>query len=163
LTKKVFKVLFVCTGNSCRSPMAEGILKKMLRDKGMSHIEVQSAGTMPPYQMQPTSYALITSLEQGVDISSYRSKDLTKSLIEEADLILVMEEAHRRFIRNLTNAADSKVFLLKSFGQDKKESGLEIEDPIGMDIEFYRSCYDELEYEIKRILPLIEKMAAKTS
>lgn len=161
MTKKRFKVLFVCTGNSCRSPMAEGILNRILKSKGITHIQVQSAGTMPPYQMAPTSYAVLTSLEHGVDISAYRSKDLTKSMIEEANLILVMEKAHLRFIKNLTDAADKKVFLLKSYGKDKTETGAEIEDPIGMDMDYYRSCYDELEYEIKRILPYIEKMAAK--
>ena len=158
MTHNTFKILFVCTGNSCRSPMAEGILKKILTDQGISRIIVESAGTMAPYEMKPTAFAQITTIERGIDISKHRSIDISKSMIDKTDLILVMEKAHKRFIQNMTNAIEDKVFLLKGFGK-RNEIEEEIEDPIGRDLEFYRSCYDSMEREIHRILPLILEKA----
>jgi len=153
MSPKTFHVLFVCTGNSCRSPMAEGILKNMLQKRGIKHIQVSSAGTMAPHHMPPTNYAIITTVEKGVDIASHRSQPLTEDMAESADLILVMENSHKRFVKNLSPLSREKTFLLKKFG--KRGRSLEVADPIGSDLEIYRTCCEEMENEILRILPEI--------
>lgn len=153
MSPKTFHVLFVCTGNSCRSPMAEGMLKRMLEIRGIKHIHVSSAGTMAPHHAPPTNYAIVTTVEKGVDISDHRSRSLTPEMAGSADLILVMENSHKRFIQNLLPEMLEKTFLLKGFG--KRGRKLEIADPIGGDLDIYRTCYDEMEGEIKRVLPEI--------
>lgn len=160
MKNKVFNVLFVCTGNSCRSPMAEGILRKILEEKGIKNITVKSAGTLAPVGLKPTDYALITTIERGVDISRHNSQVLTEQMVDASDLVLVMEYGHLKFVQGLAPRSKKKVFLLKDFGKSSQKG--EIADPIGFDLEFYRKCFNDLENEIHRILPDILKMADKS-
>ncbi|MCM8778245.1 MAG: low molecular weight protein arginine phosphatase [Candidatus Omnitrophica bacterium] len=130
-------ILFVCTGNSCRSVMAQELLKKMLKDKANNFV-IRSAGTSALEGMSPTTEAQKAMWKEGVDISAHRSVRLTREMIEEADLILAMEEAHRNIILSLHPEAEKKTYLLKSFMKDSlKNSPLEIPDPIGKPPEVY--------------------------
>lgn len=136
--------------------MAEGILKSLLEKRGRKGVVVESAGTMAPVGMAPTSLAMLTTIEMGIDISHHRARLLTPKMVEEADLILVMERAHKHFIRSLLPSVKSEVFLLKAYGRKGEEA--EVVDPIGGDLEIYRACYQELEKEIRRILPDIVRL-----
>lgn len=156
-----FKVLFVCTGNQCRSPMAQGILNAMLQKERIQSIQSDSAGTYAVYGYTPTDEAVILSGERGVDIADYLSKPISPQLVEEADLILVMGRMHHAAVMNMAPAAIDKVFLLKSFGRNETDPDLkgEIADPIGGDREEYVRCFEELDREVNRVFPLIRKMA----
>lgn len=150
----VKNILFVCTGNSCRSVMAAELLKKILKDKADNFV-IKSAGTFALEGMSASSEAQRIMLKEGVDISSHRSMRLTKEMIEEADLILVMEEGHCNVILNLFPEAERKTYLLKSFMENKfQNSDLEITDPIGKPPEVYEEVLfvlrESLEGLIKR-------------
>ena len=141
--------------------MAEGILKSLVEKNEIEDIVVESAGTMAPRSMPPTSYTILTMVEMGVDIESHRSRLLTKEMAEASDLIFVMERVHLQFVERLSSLAGTKTFLLKAFGNKNVNGDVEVDDPIGCELDFYRMCGQEIRQEIERILPLILKMAGK--
>lgn len=120
-----FSVLFVCSGNSCRSPMAKGILEKMLENQ---NVFVYSAGTIAGVGNLPSEFAIKAVQKYGADISAHLSAPLTKELIDNADLILVMSPKHKDAVLELVPEADVKTFLLKEYAFGLQE---EIEDPVG--------------------------------
>lgn len=145
-------ILFVCTGNSCRSVMAQELLKKMLKDQAKKFV-IRSAGTSALEGMSASSEAQRVMLREGIDISGHRSRRLTKEMIEEADLILVMEDVHRNIILNLYPEAEKKVYLLKSFIEDKpKNADLEITDPIGKPPEVYEEVLFVLKESLEGLI-----------
>jgi len=141
--------------------MAEGILKKMLKQKGIDGIKVTSAGTHAPQGMSPTSLTLLTSAEHGVNLDAHGAREISKPMVMEADLILVMEKAHQRFIENIAPSAHNRIFLLKSYGKDESVDA-EVDDPIGQDMDFYRRCFEEIMQELHRILPVILEKAGRS-
>ena len=154
--KKTKTILFVCTGNSCRSVMAEALLRKFLNEKGVDKINVISAGTLNIAGMKARSEAITVMRDEGIDISHHRSTPLSEELVSKADLILIMERHHRESILNIFPQADKKIFLLKEFSSSQKENHyFEIYDPIGKPL----SVYYETLAEIKEsVIGFIEKM-----
>jgi protein-tyrosine-phosphatase len=166
--KGELRVLFVCTGNTCRSPMAEGILRKMAEDKGAGNLEVTSAGTHGLPNAPASLFAMHVAGERGVDLSGHRSRRLTPEMIEQADLILAMSPEHLDHIRRIEGTAGHKTYLLKAFPQEDPASNkgpeggvLSIEDPIGGSPEDYERSFREIEKEIKRIFPKILDLLEK--
>ena len=155
---KIKSILLVCTGNSCRSVMAEGLFKKYLKEIGKGDIEVASAGIMALDEFSPTGETIEVMKGEGVDVSGYRSKRLTADLINKSDLILAMEGVHRAFVLRIDPMAEPKVHLLKKYGADDKRKypeGDGVPDPIGKPLDFYRLSLEIIKEETKRIAGLL--------
>lgn len=148
-------VLFVCTGNSCRSPMAEGYLKKLLKNKG--DVEVFSAGLAGFEDLGATQEAIETMRHHGVDISGHQSKRLEPEMVDKATLVLAMTKFHRMKILEMSPQAEGKVYLLKEFDQRPEESYLDIPDPMGHPIEDYEICFEKMKNPIDYIAEKILK------
>lgn len=150
-------ILFVCTGNSCRSVMAKGLLKNALKEKNREDIMVMSAGVGTQTGLQATPNTIEAMKEIGIDASGHLTQTLTKEMIDRSDIILVMQNSHKEHILKMSPAAKNKVFLLKEFATDKanknnNEENLEVPDPIGKPIEFYREVLAEIRNSIERIV-----------
>lgn len=141
------RVLFVCTGNTCRSPMAENIARAIAQERGMHDVEVASAGTGAWEGAPASDGALLVALERGVDISSHRARAIAPELLAQYDLVLVMSPHHLERVEAL--GARGKAFLLTSYATHGT-SNRAVGDPFGGELEAYRETYDELEREIRR-------------
>ncbi len=160
--QKTFCVLFVCSGNTCRSPMAEGILKHLLPPEYRDKIAVQSAGTLGLWGMPASELAVEVAAEHGIDLTAHRSQGLTRTLLSQCDLVLCMAREHEEFIRYRFPSFREQTFLLKNFDQPKKRRRkADIEDPIGRDRETYEKVFREIYSEVRRILPRILQLADK--
>ena len=166
--KDKFEVLFVCTGNTCRSPMAEEILKKMLRDCDVKNLKVRSAGICGWEDMPASSFAIEVARLRGVDLSRHRSQQLTIKMVQEADLILAMSQEHINYVRRIDPKAGDKAHLLKIFpkphpasNEDQNQGVLFIKDPIGGSLRDYERSFLEIEKEIKRIFPKLLSLVNK--
>jgi len=154
-------ILFVCTGNTCRSAMAEGIFKKILKERkeDNSSFNILSAGISALPGISPTPEAIKVMSEQGIDISQHHAQELREEIIKKADLILVMANEHKEYVHKEFPFAQNKTFLLKKFtlnnkteSNQKNERNYEIIDPIGRKIEFYRIIARELKKNLEKIL-----------
>ncbi len=120
------RLLFVCTGNICRSPMAEGLARAFAEAEDLE-VEVQSASTLGLFDRPADPHAVAVCTEIGVDISEHLAQPLTDALIDWADYVLVMEYRHAEHIRAAHPQVDERLLLLGNFGGEAPE----IADPIG--------------------------------
>jgi protein-tyrosine phosphatase len=135
------KLIFVCTGNTCRSPMAEGLMKHLLGpDCGW---EISSAGIHASNGCPASSGAVEALRMLRIDLSKHSSRRLTAAMVREADLIVTMTAAHRDTVLAIAPESAGKVFLLKSFGVAK--CAADIYDPVGEALDVYCRVRDEID------------------
>lgn len=152
------KILFVCTGNTCRSPLSEAIARKFAIERGLHDVEVASAGTSAWDGAPASDGALLVGMERNMDLSQHRSQSLTRELVREYDLVLAMGPHHLERIEALGGAG--KAYLLADYAS-YGASVRPISDPIGAELDVYRATSDELEEEIRRVMDRI--MAERSS
>jgi protein-tyrosine-phosphatase len=149
------RILFVCSGNTCRSPLAEALARKMAAERGLSDLVFASAGTGALDGGGASEAAILVGLERGTDLSSHRTRALTHAEVEQADLVLVMGPHHLDSVR--LQGAEDKAHLLDHFASSG-QSARAINDPFGGTLDAYRETAAELEYQIGRVL---ERIAAQ--
>lgn len=134
------RILVVCTGNTCRSPMAEGFIRRFASQRKLA-IEVGSAGVGAAGGEPAQPDAVMAARELGADIRNHKSRPATAALIEGADLVLAMTSKHVARIRELVPAAAGRTHRFTDYlAMDSDD----IVDPIGRGIEFYRTCAKQL-------------------
>lgn len=146
------KVLFVCTGNTCRSPMGEGILRDIAKKRNLD-IQVKSAGLSVYDGDLAAENSKDAMAKIGIDISNHKSSQIHRDLIDESDLILTMSNTHKEAILSNFEASKSKVFTLLeyAYGVDK-----DIKDPYGRSLEIYENTRDEI-YEAIIEMDIVNK------
>ncbi|MGH8248739.1 MAG: RpiB/LacA/LacB family sugar-phosphate isomerase, partial [Gammaproteobacteria bacterium] len=154
-------VLFVCTGNVCRSPMAEGLFRHAV--KGRGEYRVLSAGVGAVDGLPPSEHAVRALRELGIDISQLRSRMLSADVVRQADYIFGMTHSHVDAILLLYPQAAEKTFLLREFDETLDSFENDIPDPIGGTIEVYHNCRDQIEQGIASMLKFIEQTSAPST
>ncbi|MCM8780553.1 MAG: L-threonylcarbamoyladenylate synthase [Candidatus Omnitrophica bacterium] len=152
VNKKI--LLFVCTGNSCRSVMAKALLEKKLKEKNRQDVEVLSAGIMMLAGLGATPETKGLLEREGLDVSSHFSQKVTAPMIGKSDIILVMEKFQEDRIVELMPQAKNRVFLLKEFAKIR-DNNLDIPDPIGKPLAFYESVFTVIKEAIEKVAELI--------
>jgi L-threonylcarbamoyladenylate synthase len=162
--KENFNITFVCSGNICRSPMAEALFKKMImKTKYKDFIIVQSAGTLSIPVSHAHDYAINVCDENDVELIRHLSQPITREIVMESDIIFCMAQNHFSYLTKRYPEYKEKVFLLKQWKKNTTVSIPSIADPIGHDMKFFRATFNEIRSELKRILPAVLELVKNFS
>lgn len=152
-------ILFVCTGNTCRSPMAEGILKRLAQQHELA-LGVQSAGIAAVDGVPMAENAKQVLQEKQIEANIF-SESFTKEKAEWADLIFTMTVSHKDHILSLYPELTDKVYTLIEFTEQKEKTDVpfyaDIADPFGGNLEEYRQCAAQIEANLEQVLDRLKK------
>jgi protein-tyrosine-phosphatase len=149
------KILFICTGNTCRSPLAEAIARKFAIERGLIDLEIGSAGTSAWEGAPASDGALLVGIERNIDLSQHRSQQLTRELVAASDYIFAMGPHHLERVEAM--GGEGKAHLLAAYASNGG-SERSVSDPFGGDLDVYRATCDELQEDVKRLL---DRLAAE--
>lgn len=157
-TPEKINILFVCSGNTCRSPMAAGLLRARVEKLLSGKVGVRSAGLMAANDLRASLQCVEVMREGGVDIHQHLSQPLSEELMQWANVVLVMtrdhlDEASERFPHHA-----SKVYLLSAWPDTEVRGHGEIPDPHGGDLETFRKIATQIENEVQRLLPHLQRI-----
>jgi len=152
------EVVFVCTANTCRSPMAAGLFRHALaaQDDPLKSLKVSSAG-VSVYDRQPANPNAIKAMSKvGVDISDHRSQPINEAMLESALAFFAMTETHLAMLSYQIDPPPENAFLMRSFIEGGADS--QIPDPFGMDLRHYEACRDSMVEAIPSLVKVVETL-----
>ena len=149
-------VVFICTANVCRSPMAEKLFEKAIAESSIKkRIQVFSAGISAMEGDQASENSIEVCGEIGLDLTDHRSSALTRTIIENASVIFCMTESHRALLHMYFELPEgSPIFLMREFMEIETK---ELADPYGQSIETYRTCRDDMRAALPTLIKWVEK------
>lgn len=146
---KPIRILFVCTGNTCRSSMAEALAKQILAEQGKDRWQVGSAGTHAQIGEPAAGQAVLVMAEQGIDLSGHRARQVQPSLLQAADYVFAMTSSQQFYLNELYPEVAEKIYTVAE--QD-------IADPFGGSVESYRTCAGELTVALVKLIAVLDEI-----
>ena len=147
-------ILFVCTGNTCRSPMAEHLLRDMFKKREIKGWEIKSAGISAWPGGKISSETLEVLEDEEIDADDHEVTQVNKELLIEADIILTMTETHKNHLKSIENISVKKLFTLKELIAENDD--LDILDPYGQSLEVYKQTKNEIKDYLEEFIELLE-------